>query len=331
MSQINSSYPFAAAKVKAKETKLITQDKIGRVIEAKDFSSAMNALQETGYGQPAAAGASFEQLIQNEMLNADELLEEISPNDVFTKLMLCARDYHNLKVLIKLLMLDRELTSVELFPGNINVEKLRRALSENNYFDLPVSMKEALEYINKQFISAADVSIIGVALDRAYAKEASALVEEMGDPLVREYFTAYFDISNIIAFLRTRMSGHSKESFENAYLRGGSIDKRTFSEAFEASDDSVFGAVVRGDYARILAPAIEEYQKTRSLYMMEKARDDYLIKMLKESRHDIFGIGPLMGYYIAKQRESAAVRMVMTAKQGGINSEVVSKRLKELF
>jgi hypothetical protein len=38
-----------------------------------------------------------------------------------------------------------------------------------------------------------------------------------------------------------------------------------------------------------------------------------------------------MGYYVAKQREAAAIRMVMTAKQGGIDADVVTKRLKELY
>jgi V/A-type H+-transporting ATPase subunit C len=65
--------------------------------------------------------------------------------------------------------------------------------------------------------------------------------------------------------------------------------------------------------------------------MLEKKRDDYLLALIKEQRHDMFGIGPLLGYYVAKQREAAAVRMVMTAKQGGIDADVVTKRLKDLY
>jgi vacuolar-type H+-ATPase subunit C/Vma6 len=52
---------------------------------------------------------------------------------------------------------------------------------------------------------------------------------------------------------------------------------------------------------------------------------------VKQERHDMFGIAPLMSYFIAKQREAAAVRMVMTAKQGGIDNDVVTERLKELY
>jgi V/A-type H+-transporting ATPase subunit C len=241
-----------------------------------------------------------------------------------------AKDYHNLKVMIKLFMLGRSLDDELLFPGNISVETLRRAISDNNYYDLPDTMKEALKYIDRQFAVTADVSVIGVTLDKAYSKEVSALVQYMNDPLVSKYFSIMMDISNIIAFMRIR-SFYGRESFDGAFLEGGTIEKRTFMDAFELSDESVLSAVVRGDYAGILADAAEDYHKTKSLYMMEKARDDYLLSLLKEHRHDMFSIGPLMCYYIAKQREAEAVRMVMTAKQGGIDADVVTKRLKNIF
>jgi V/A-type H+-transporting ATPase subunit C len=330
MSETNSSYPYASARVKAIESRLITQDKLGRIIESKDFDSAMRVLQELGYGQPAPAGASFEDLIEKELLEADELLESLSPSDVFIKIMRAGRDYHNLKVLIKLFMLNKDLDSAGLTPGNISVDTLKRAISENNYFDLSPVMKEALGAIDKQFAVAADVSVVGSALDRAYSKEVSGLVRELDNELVSRYFTAYFDLSNIIAFMRVR-AFYGRDSFDNAYLEGGSIDKKTFIDAFELSDENVLGAVVKGEYARVLSGAVEDYIKTKSLYMLEKARDDYLLSLVKEQRHDMFGIGPLMGYYIAKQREAAAVRMVMTAKQGGVDSEVVQKRLKEIY
>ncbi len=331
MSEITSSYPFASSRIKAMETRLITREKLNRVIEAKDFEAAMRVLQELGFGQIMSGKVSFEQLISKELNEMDELLIAISPNDVFTKIMRADKDYHNLKVLIKLFMLDKSLDDADLSPGNISTEILKHAITENSYSDLTEKMKEALQYIDKQFAVAADVSIIGVALDRAYAKEIEILLPQMNDTLVTEYFSAYFDMANIIVFMRVRSSGHSKESFDNAYLRCGNIEKRVFSDAFELADESIFGTVVKGAFATALSPAFNEYHKTKSLYMMEKAKDYYLLSLLKRSRHDMFGIAPLMCYYIAKQREAAAVRMVMTAKQGGIDTEVVTKRLKELY
>jgi len=331
MSETNSSYPYASAKIKSMEGMLISKDKLNRIIEARDFDTAMRILGELGYAQPSATGATFEQMIEKELKSADELLEQISPSDVFVRIMRAETDYHNMKVLIKLMMLDRSFDEAELTPGNLPVETLKRALQENNYYDLPWTMKEAMNFIDKRFAVAADASVVGVAFDRAYAKEIEELLPMMGDELVTKYFNAFFDLSNIINFMRVRVSGHTKESFEDAYLRCGTIDKRTFSEAFELSDESVLAAVAKGDYADVLAAAFDDYQKTGRLYMMEKAMDDYLLGLLRKDRHDMFGIAPLMSFYTAKQREAAAVRMVMTAKLGGIDDETVSKRVKELL
>lgn len=323
-----SSYPFASARIKALEPKLITKEKLSRLIEAKDFDTAMRQLSELGYGQSAT---DFETMIQKELSETDALLLALSPNDVFTRIVRAEKDYYNLKVLIKLLMRDLSLDSVPLVSGNISVDVLKRAISENNYYELPDNMKNALCYIDKQFTVVTDPSIIGVSLDRAYAKEIRDLNAQMNDPLVTEYFTAYFDMSNIIAMLRVRAADAPKETFERAFLKGGKIDKRTLLDAFDVPDESVLSAAGKGGYADILADAFEECQKSGSLYMLEKARDDYLMALLKEHRHDMFGIGPLFGYYTAKQREAVAIRMVMTAKQGGIDSDVVTKRLKELY
>ncbi len=330
MSERNSTYPFAAARVKSMGSRLLTQEKLARVMEARDFEDAMRVLQELGYGSSISGKADFEQLIEKELQEADSLLEFLSPSDIFIRIMRAPRDYHNLKVLIKLQMKGESLDSIELFPGNISVGTLRRAVAENDYHELPEGIREALLNIDKQFAAVPDVSIIGAELDQAYAREVNALAAKMNDPLVSNYFKAYFDLSNIIAFMRVR-AFYGRESFENVYLEGGSIEKKVFLDAFELSDDNVFAAIAKGDYARVLSAAFEDCRRTKSLYMLEKAKDDYLMSLIKQQRHDMFGIGPLMCYYIAKQREAEAVRMVMTAKQGGVDLGVAAQRMKELF
>jgi V/A-type H+-transporting ATPase subunit C len=331
MSEITGSYPYASARIKALEGRLITKDKISRVIEAKDYDAAMRSLSEIGYGQPAPAGASFEQLISKELSEADALLGAISPSEIFTRIMRTERDFYNLKVLIKLLMQDKPLDSVPLSPGNIPVETLKNALGENSYRDLPDTMTAALHYIDRRFAAAADASIIGLALDRAYAKEVREMLKEMKDPLVTAYFRAFFDLSNFIALMRVRASDYGKETFERVFVKGGEIERSVFSKAFDLADENLLAATLTSEYRRAMAGAFAEYQKTKSLYMLEKARDDYLLALLEKERSDMFGIGPLMGYYIARQREAAAVRLVMTGKLGGISAETVAARMKDLY
>ncbi|MFA5674908.1 MAG: V-type ATPase subunit [Christensenellales bacterium] len=330
MSQTSSSYPYASVRVKALELRLITKEKLARLIETDGFDAGMRVLAEFGYGH-GVSGTDFELLITKELAETDALLAALSPSDIFTRIMRLERDYQNLKVIVKLLLRDKNLADISLAPGNLSIETLLHAITDNNYHDLPEPMKEALTYIDSQFAVAADASIVGVALDRAYAKDVTRQTQKLGNPLVSEYFRVFFDLTNIIALLRVRASKADKAVFERAYLYGGEISRRVLSDAFETADESFLSSAAKGAYSSVLAEAFADYQKSGSLYMLEKARDDYLLSLLRKNRFDMFGIGPLMGYFLAKQREAASVRMVMTAKQGGIEAEIVSKRLKQLY
>ena len=66
MSETNSSYPYASARIKASESALITRDKLNRIIEAKDFDTASRLLSELGYGHQQAGGG-FEDMIAAEL------------------------------------------------------------------------------------------------------------------------------------------------------------------------------------------------------------------------------------------------------------------------
>ena len=160
MSETNSSYPYASAKVKAMEGMLITKEKLNRIIEAKDFSMAMRILSEIGYAQPIATNAGFEQMIEKELIERRRAFAAgVLRVMFFTRIIRAEKDYHNMKVLIKLMMLDKSLDEIELTSGNIAVDKLKRALNENNYYDLPWTMKEAMLFIDKRFAVAADASV----------------------------------------------------------------------------------------------------------------------------------------------------------------------------
>lgn len=327
MSQISSSFPYAFARIKVLEQRLITKEKLSRLIEADSFDAAMKTLAELGYGQ-GISNNDFELLISKELDDTDSLIKALSPNDTFIQIMLTERDYQNLKSIIKLSL--RNTSASGLKQGNISVERLSRAVSDKKYFDLPLPMKEALSYIDNQLAAAPDASIVAVALDRAYAKDIMRLVKRLGFALVTEYFQAFFDLTNIIALLRVRAASASKAYYDRAHLKGGKLSKRMLLDAFDIADDGFLAAAAKG-YSHILFDAFAVYQKGGSLYMLEKARDDYLMSLLRENRFDLFGIGPLMGYYIAKQREAAAVRMVMSAKQSGIDTGIVMQRLKQLY
>mgnify|MGYP000845338050 FL=1 len=65
--------------------------------------------------------------------------------------------------------------------------------------------------------------------------------------------------------------------------------------------------------------------------MLEKARDDYLLSLVNGHRHDVMTIFPVVGYYLARDREAKAVRLIITVKRNGLDDNLISERLRELY
>jgi len=99
--------------------------------------------------------------------------------------------------------------------------------------------------------------------------------------------------------------------------------------AFEMSEDEMLSFFAESKYHP--AEAIEYYRETGSFAQLVKARDDYLISLSMNSRHDMFSISPVMAYLVGKQRETSAVNMVMVAKSNGIPNDAIESLIPKLL
>ena len=331
----NKSYPFASSVIKARELKLIPFDKLLRITESDNAREALNAILETGYGRGAEEirnAYDFEALIAKELQDVYAFIKEISPDKRITDLFFLKYDYHNIKVMLKLMAGGEPLENgLYIDAGTLALKQLEEDLAEKHYESFHEPLKNALTAIDKQIGLNGDVSYIGFLLDKAYALDIISALETLGTPLLTQYFTGVFDFGNIIALLRLKAAGMEKEMLKQALLPGGSIPDATFYRAFEMDTLKIQDIFARGAYEKYLKKAFASFSETGRLYMFEKQRDDYLMDDVKKARHEMFNIAPVIGYLLAKEREASGIRMVMTAKLNRIENDVLFERLKELY
>lgn len=326
------SYPFAAANIKAKELRLVSREKLNRVAEAKNAEEAYRALSETGYGLGEACTNDFERLIRREIKTAYEYVRKIVPDPNALILYLIRSDYHNLKVLLKLSLKKEPLESTALKEnGTIPVEELKLAVTDKKYDRLPEEMKSALKLLDRQFSVKEDVSLIGLYLDTAYASHAMRLVKSLKEDFLRDYMGAYADFTNVISFIRLRLLGFGREMLKKVLIPNGRIREKTFYDVYEAGLETISHFFAKGDYDRALNTAFDEFRRSGSLFAFEKARDDYLLNVIKEHKNDVFSVAPAIAYLLAKEREADNIRLVMTAKSNGKDADFVSDRIKEMY
>lgn len=325
------SYPFACSSLKVKETKILTKEKLMRIAEVSSAKEAYKALVETGYGS-GEVSTDFESLIKRELKNAYEYTQKIVPDESAFSLYLLKTDYHNLKILLKLLLKKESFVCAALKEnGTIPIETLKSAVIDKKYSSLPVEMKEALLSIDRQFSVKEDVSLIGLYLDAAYAEQLIRIVKDVKENFVKEYIMSYADFVNVLSYIRLRLLSLGKDILKKVLIKGGKIGERTFFDAFDIAWDSVPIYFARRDYEKSLNTAFEEFKKNGSLYAFEKARDDYLLNIIKKHKNEVFSIAPSISYILAKEREADNIRIIMTAKCNGKDKDFVSDRIKEMY
>lgn len=82
------------------------------------------------------------------------------------------------------------------------------------------------------------------------------------------------------------------------------------------------------DYHLAVSRGIAGYQKTGSLFVLEREIDNFLMETLNRAKYLAFGIEPLVGFFYAKEIEHKIVRLILTLKKMKVAPEALKERLR---
>lgn len=324
------SYAYASARLAALSTKVLSAAAIRRLADGS-FDDAMRSLLDIRYGNvPDATGADIERMIDNERKRTADEIRELSPNPKLTDLLLLTTDVHNLKVLVKARLLDSfDFTFLE--GGLYGRELLEKAVAAADYRALPAWLSEALDALEARLRIGTDPQMISLLLDRAYLAHAREAAKTAGEPFIGQYFAAMCDFGNLLTIFRLRAMGMASEDMRGMLLPDGQIPARELLGACELSGEAVLGLLPSGALKAAVARGLADMQKTGNIGALERERDNYLLSLAREHKHDTLTIFPVVGYYLARDREAKAVRLILTVKKNGLDDAVIQERLRELY
>lgn len=330
----NDRYAYAVGRIRAMETRLLDRGKIERMVEAKSAEEALKVLGESEYGEYLADLGSvhqFEKMLDAELRRIYLELRKISPDTELVGLFAKKFDYHNLKVLIKANKLGEKRDEL-LVPdvGNISLNELIRAVSDDDYSNLPPRMRQAAEKLSEQFRLEADPQLVDLLLDRAMYDEIKEAVNTMNSPFLKGYFTNLVDLLNIKTYLRVRRTNRPKDFLEQALLPKGDVDMTKLVQLAEPLEVLV-DRLMFSRYAQVVEEGIQTYQKTDTLTRYEKLADDHLIKYAKQAKYVTFGPEPIVGYLLAKENEIKMIRIIMVGKINQLPTEEIKERLRDVY
>ena len=322
------SYAYACARLSALHKRLVEPQTIQRMLDGS-ASDAMRALSDVRYGNLSdAAESDVERMIEREMTDAMQEVKELSPDSDVTDLFLLRADVQNLKVLLKARLLNQ--SEAAFTPGGLfDRDALIAMVKEKQYAALPETLRDALDALEKRLEIRVEPQVISIALDRAYL--AHALKQSEKNTFFSQYFRAEADFDNVLTFLRLRAMGASIETLDEVILPEGGVKYRDLYNAYELSFDSLNKVLGESVCREALLAGLNAMQRTGSISEVEKARDNYLVSLLSEHKYESETIYPIIGYYLAKEREGRAIRLIVTGKRNGLPDSVIRERLVKLY
>ena len=91
------SIAYAIARTRAMEAKLLTTEKLRRMLDMTSAEQELRVLSESGYGH--GEQEDYEAMIRSELAGAVAYVRDVTPNEAATDAFLYKNDCHNLKVL----------------------------------------------------------------------------------------------------------------------------------------------------------------------------------------------------------------------------------------
>ena len=304
-------YIYAVARIKARETQLLTQQDIDRLMACRTPAECLRALGDKGWD--TGSGKTAEAVLAEETEKTWALMRELTPDLTPFDVLLYPTDFNNLKAAVKCAVTGAEPRSVFMPGGTVPPDAMQAAVQQNDFSALQVLLRTRDGQRCDTILDRACLT----AIRRAGRGSRSLLIDGFSELKVA--------VSDIKIAVRAQRTGKSRAFLEESLAPCDTLDLAELTEAALKSEEAVCGYLSRTAYA----DGVEPLKAGASAF--EKWSDDRQTALVKSvGRQDYFTVAPLIGYVIARQNEIAAVRIILSGKQNGLSDERIRARLREM-
>lgn len=314
---------YAVGRISVIEKNALDSAKIERLLQAKDANEARQILNE--YGWPSVG--DDEENAQARLRSGVDLVKELTTDSGLTDAFLARYDIANLKILLKARSLGEEATGLSSC-GTLPTELLQAKVQDYRYNGLPAVLKEALDEVEKGLAKEVNPMLIDARLDQAHYAWAQSLLPK-GCKVSKEYFATRIDTLNCSMALRCYHANESDRMLKSLLISGGSIRVEKWLKAYQKPQ---YLPILLNPYGgKVYRSALAAFLDHGKLAAFEKDSADYLLDLFLPYKRSINRNERLIGHLLKRDREVAAVRLILAGKENGFPYENIKERLRELY
>ena len=323
-------YLNISAQIHARENRLLTRERMERMLDARSAEEAAKVLSECGYPEFSdLTPTGIEHVLDQARHRLMDELRKSAPDPSIVDIFSIQYDYHNAKVLLKARATGQEPEGLLIDAGRYHVSQLQEDFLQNDLHRQSPTFIRGMTEASKALSLSGDPQAADLILDRAYYEEMLSLARETGSAFLEGYVKLSIDCVNLRSTVRAHRMGREADFLRRVLLPGGDLSAESLVAAASGAADLT--AVAGSGLLSKAAEAGARIMEGGSLTEFERLCDNAQMEYLAKAKQVPFGEHPLIGYLYARSAELTAIRIILTGRLAGLDSDTIRERLRESY
>lgn len=321
----DTDYLSISARVHAMENRLLTRERLERMVDARDTGEALKVLAECGYGEVSASEpAGLERALSAARANLFAELAAAVPDKGLVELFQLKYDYHNAKVLVKAEATGQDPGRLLVSGGRYDPEVLEQSLQSCGEF-----FCKAVARARDCMAETADPQLADLLLDQACFEEMGLLAKGCGSAYLQGYVRLAVDAANLRSWVRCARLEKDADFLSRVLMPGGNVSVYALTQTRGQEVAGLFRPGPLTGAAELAAGLAKPGAGTLTAF--ERECDNALMAYQETARRTPFGEEVVAGYLFAREAELTAIRTVISGRMAGLDAEVIRQRLRESY
>ncbi len=317
-------YTYAVARVRARETALLTEKDLDMLLSAKTYDEALRILADKGFSGNGDF-SDYDTLLKQESDKIWNFVKEIGVNREDLSVFLLKRDFHNIKAAIKAVLTSAPEHGIYVSGGTIAPDTIREAVAKRDFSALPKNMADAAKTASEVFLKTGDGQACDIIIDRA----ALIAVKEAGRasdiPMIAEYAELTAALSDIKIAVRSCALSKNEKFLRDALAPCDTLNIETLCRQASKGTDELYSYLSVTPYAAAADAISVSYSE------FEKWCDNLIMNAVSAQKYNSFTIAPIAAYILARENEISAVRIILSGKKNGLSEDSIRERLRDMY
>ncbi len=313
-------FAYAVARLRAMSGRLLEEALIQRILDSEDLDSALKVLAETAYSSwlvELKGGADFDRVIESELLHVYTEVQKFVPDPRLVHLCRIHYDFHNVKVLLKSLILVREggerrfdlLTALGVLP----TDDLIMAMESEDYRLLPFNLHRLVPLCLSHWEQSKDILQVENILDGGLFSVLSEMAAATGFDSAVRWVKGRIDAENIRNLLRLKRMDMDAGNVASFLHGGGWISREKLLALLPEPVESWPRILSFADVAGAFTHVQDLADLGALLVEMEKVLDEYVSSILARAKYEAFSPENVIAFLWMKELEAKNLRIAMVS------------------